>query len=88
MAGRSAELRKEYENIGIFRSRPDSRERAELKEIADADFAKEMKGNPEYVRQLRETAGRKARAWFTALGESRGYRVEFSEPLSIYKDRQ
>ena len=88
VAGRSAELRKEYENIGIFRSRPDSRERAELKEIADADFAKEMKGNPEYVRQLRETAGRKARAWFTALGESRGYRVEFSEPLSIYKDRK
>lgn len=88
VAGRSAELRKEYEHIGVFRSKPDSRERAKLKEIANADFEKELQSDPEYVRRLRETAARKSRAWFEALGEARGYRVEFTEPMSIYKDRK
>lgn len=87
VAGRSPELRKEYEHIGIFRSRPDARERAELKEIANADFEKELKENPEYVRRLRETSSRKARAWFRALGESRGYTVEFNEPLVIQQGK-
>ncbi len=87
VAGRSPELRKEYEHIGIFRSKPDSRERAELKEIANKDFEKEMKSNPEYIRQLRQTAERKARSWMTALGQSRGYTVVFDQPMTIYKSK-
>lgn len=83
IAGRSPELRKEYEHIGIFRSHPDSRERAELKEIANADFEKEYKSDPEYVKRLRQTASGKARQWFSALGEARGYTVEFRQPLKV-----
>lgn len=88
VAGRSPELRKEYEHIGVFRSRPDSRERAQLKEIANTDFMEELKSNPEYVRRLRETASRKARIWFTALGEARGYDVKFTEHLTVYKEER
>ncbi|MDE6271897.1 MAG: DUF4230 domain-containing protein [Muribaculaceae bacterium] len=77
IAGRASELKEEYENIGIFRSRPDSRERATLKEKANEDFRKEFSNNPVYRRELESTALRKAHAYFEALGEAAGYRVEF-----------
>ncbi|MBD5176833.1 MAG: DUF4230 domain-containing protein [Bacteroidales bacterium] len=83
IAGRSSDLRLEYEHIDLFRSRPDSRERAVLKEMANEDFQREMKQNPAYIRQLRATADEKARAYFTALGEAAGYKVEFTRPLYI-----
>lgn len=81
--GRSPEMRCEYENVGIFRSHPGSKERADLKEKANADFIREFKGNPEYKRQLTETAERKARLYFESLGEAAGYVVIFNQPLSI-----
>lgn len=86
IAGRSAELKEVYENIGLFRSRPDSRERADLKEKANEDFKKEFSANPVYRRELESTAQRKAHAYFEALGEAAGYRVEFvNNPLSVNK---
>lgn len=88
IAGRSEDLREEYENIGIFRSHPDSRERSALKERANADFIKEFKGNPVYRRELESTALKKAHAYFRALGEAAGYKVEFvnSLPINSLKD--
>lgn len=77
IAGRSEELKEVYENIGLFRSRPDSRERASLKEKAGEDFRKEFSTNPVFRRELESTALRKAHAYFEALGEAAGYRVEF-----------
>lgn len=83
--GRSEELRVEYENIGIFRSKPDSRERAELKEKANADFLKEFKTNPAYRSQLESMAQANARAYFKMLGEAAGYKVEFTNTLPLNK---
>lgn len=83
IAGRSPDLRLEYEHIDLFRSHPDSRERARLKEIANKDFLREMKNNPVYVNQLRSTASEKARAYFTNLGEAAGYKVEFTDRINI-----
>ena len=88
IAGRSEELREEYENIGIFRSHPDSRERAALKEQANSDFIKEFNGNPIYRRQLESMALKKAQGYFKALGEAAGYEVVFvgTLPINSYKD--
>ncbi len=83
ITGRSPEMRCEYENVGIFRSHPDSRERASLKEKANADFIREFKENPEYKRQLTETAERKARTYFESLGQAAGYDVSFTSPFTI-----
>ena len=71
--GRDMELRREYENIGLLRSDLDSRERAEIKEKANASFRKEVEENPEFRRQLTETARRKARRYFETLFEANGY---------------
>ena len=71
--GRDMELRREYENIGLMRSDLDSRERAEIKEKANASFRKEVEENPEFRRQLTETARRKARRYFETLFEANGY---------------
>lgn len=73
VAGRSPELRKEYEHIDFFRSRPDSRERAELKEMANEDFLREVKQNSELTEALARTTRHKAEAYFSALIEARGY---------------
>ena len=66
-------MRREYENIGLLRSDLDSRERAEIKEKANASFRKEVEENPEFRRQLTETARRKARRYFETLFEANGY---------------
>lgn len=88
ITGRSSDMRLEYEDIGIFRSRPDSKERAALKEKANADFIREFKGNPTYKAQLETAATKKARNYFQSLGEAAGYKVEFSNslPLQNIKD--
>lgn len=73
IAGRDMEMRKEYENIGPLRSNLDSKERAEIKEKANASFKKEVEDNPEFRRQLIAAAERKARKYFETLFEANGY---------------
>lgn len=73
IAGRDMEMRKEYENIGPLRSNLDSKERAEIKEKANASFKKEVEDNPEFKQQLIDAAERKARKYFETLFEANGY---------------
>lgn len=73
IAGRDMEMRKEYENIGPLRSNLDSKERAEIKEKANASFKKEVEDNPEFRQQLVVAAQRKARKYFETLFEGNGY---------------
>ena len=73
VTGRDMTMRKEYENIGIFRSELNSKERAEMKEKANASFVKEVQENPVFRQQLTETARRKARKYFEAMCDSAGY---------------
>lgn len=73
VTGRDMTMRKEYENIGIFRSELDSKERAEMKEKANESFVKEVKDNPQFKQRLTLEAQRKARKYFEALCESAGY---------------
>ena len=73
VTGRSPELRKEYEHIDLFRTHPDSRERAALKEMANDDFMREVRENPEFTDRLTAQARKKAVSYFNALVEARGY---------------
>lgn len=73
IVGRDMELRKEYENIGIIRSNPDSKERAEIKEKANASFKAEIEDNPVFKTQLTEAARHKARKYFETIFEANGY---------------
>lgn len=73
VAGRDMEMRKEYENIGIFRSDLDSKERAAMKEQANASFRSEVEDNPEFRRLLTEAAQRKARKYFESVFKANGY---------------
>lgn len=75
LAGRDMEMRKVYENIGLLRSDLDSRERAAMKEKANASLRDEVENNPEFRRQLTEAAQRKARTYFEELFEAQGYRA-------------
>lgn len=76
ITGRDMGMRKEYENIGLLRSELDSKERAEIKEKANASFKKEVENNPVFKKRLTDTAERKARAYFENLFASRGYHAE------------
>lgn len=71
--GREMELHKEYENIGLLRSHLDSKERAEMKEQANADLLRELDEDPVFMRKLRDTAERKAREYFQDLFAANGY---------------
>ena len=73
------EMKKEYENIGLLRSDLTARERAEIKEKANASFKAEVADNPVFRQQLIEAATRKARQYFETLLEADGYTptVEF-----------
>lgn len=73
ITGRDMEMRKEYENIGLMRSDLDSKERAEIKEIANTSFKNEVENNPMFKEQLTEAAKRKARKYFEAIFEANGY---------------
>lgn len=73
VTGRDMTMRKEYENIGLFRSELDSKERAEMKEKANESFVREVQRNPQFRKQLTEAAQRKARKYFEAMCESAGY---------------
>ncbi|MCM1369943.1 MAG: DUF4230 domain-containing protein [Candidatus Amulumruptor caecigallinarius] len=73
IAGRDMELKKEYENIGFFRSNLDSKERAEMKELANSSFLKEVNENPVFKRNLVGRAENAATGYFKALFEKNGY---------------
>lgn len=73
LAGRDMQMRKVYENIGVFRSDIDPKERAAVKEQANRSLKKELEADGEFRRQLEETARRKARKYFESLLESQGY---------------
>lgn len=76
VTGRDMTLRKEYENIGLLRSDLDSKERAQIKEVANSDFNEEVRNNPEFRAQLTEAAERKARIYFENLFETYGYTAD------------
>lgn len=76
VTGRDMEMRKEYENIGLLRSDLDSKERAEIKEKANASFKKEIEENPAFKAQLTEAAQRKARKYFETIFEANGYSAD------------
>lgn len=78
VTGRDMTMRKEYENIGLFRSELDSKERAEMKEKANESFVREVQRNPQFKKQLTDAAQRKARKYFEALCESAGYAASIS----------
>lgn len=73
ITGRDMEMRKEYENIGLMRGDLDSKERAEIKEKANASFKAEVEENPMFKQQLTEAAKRKARKYFETIFEANGY---------------
>lgn len=73
ITGRDMQMRKEYENIGILRSDLDSKERAEIKETANASFKKEVEDNPMFKEKLTREAQRNARRYFETLFEANGY---------------
>ncbi len=81
IAGRDMEMKKEYENVGMFRTEIGAQERARMKEKASADLKKELAGEPEYKRRLEETARRKARSYFENLFKNAGYTayIRFSD---------
>ena len=78
------EMKKEYENVGMFRTDITSRERAEMKEKANAELMKELEGDPEYKRQLEQSARQKARSYFETLFRNAGYTpvVRFSDDIT------
>lgn len=84
IAGRDIEMKKEYENVGMFRTEIDSKERARMKEKASADLKKELEGNPEYKKRLEDTARRKARSYFENLFKNAGYTafIRFSDEFT------
>lgn len=73
VTGRDMEMKKEYENIGLLRSELDSKERAEIKEIANKSFKEEVEENPSFQEHLIESAKRKARKYFETLFAANGY---------------
>lgn len=83
IAGRDMELKKEYENVGLFRTEIGAEERARMKEKASADLRKELEGEPEYKRRLEDSARRKARSYFENLFKNAGYTayIRFSDEI-------
>ena len=81
IAGRDMQMRKEYENVGMFRTEITAQERAQMKEKANAELKKELEGNPEYRLRLDQAARRKARSYFENLFRNAGYTpyIRFSD---------
>lgn len=81
VAGRDMQMRKEYENVGMFRTNVSSEERAKMKEKANAELLKEIQGNPEYKQKLDQTARQKARSYFDTIFRNAGYTpfIRFSD---------
>lgn len=81
IAGRDMDMKKEYENVGMFRTEISSQERAKMKEKANDELKKELAGNPEYKQRLKEAARQKARSYYESLLRNAGYTayVRFSD---------
>ncbi|MDE6290203.1 MAG: DUF4230 domain-containing protein [Muribaculaceae bacterium] len=81
IAGRDMEMKKEYENVGMFRTEITSQERTKMKEKANEELKKELKGNPEYKQRLDRAARQKARSYFESLFKNAGYypSIRFSD---------
>lgn len=81
IAGRDMQMKKEYENVGVFRTEITSQERAKMKEKANAELKKELEGNPDYKQRLAHTARQKARSYFETLFQNAGYTpsIRFSD---------
>lgn len=73
VVGRDMDMRKVYDNIGLWRSELDSKERAQVKEAINASFKKEVAENPSFREHLTEAAKRKARKYFENIFEANGY---------------
>lgn len=86
VTGRDMEMRKVYENVGVFRSEIDAKERAAIKEQANKSLKKELEQNGTFKRQLTEAAERKARQYFESLFKANGYTaiVGFGSPDADY----
>lgn len=82
--GRDIQMRKEYENIGLFRTEIGAKERAEMKELANKSLKKEVKENPMFNDRLKEAARVKARKYFEAIFQARGYSaiIDFKDSSS------
>lgn len=90
ITGRDMEMRKEYENVGLMRSDLDSKERAEIKEKANASFKTEIEENPMFKQQLTDAAKRKARKYFETIFEANGYTasIDFKPSNSDSHDKE
>ena len=73
ITGRDMDMRLEYDNIGWWRDSLNSKERAEIKEEANASFKKEVEENPMFKQQLTDAAKRKARKYFETIFDANGY---------------
>lgn len=84
--GRDMEMKKVYQNVGIFRSEIDAKERAAIKELANQSLKRELEGDGSFKRQLTATARRKARIYFESLSKSQGYSayIEFENDPRDY----
>lgn len=76
LAGRDMQMRKVYENIGLLRADLDSKERAWMKEKGSASLRREVEKNPEFRKQLDESARNKARSYFESLMAEQGYTAD------------
>ena len=88
ISGRDMEMKKEYENVGLFRTEISAQERALMKEKANDELKKELAGNPEYKQRLNEAARHKARSYFESLLRDAGYTpyIRFSDESSTTGD--
>ena len=73
ITGRDMDMRLEYDNIELLRRSLNSKERAEIKEEANASFKKEVEENPMFKQQLTDAAKRKARKYFETIFDANGY---------------
>lgn len=89
LSGRDMTLREEYTNIGLLRTRFDSKERAEAKEIANRDLKRELKSDSSFSRILTDRAESKAREYLKSFFEANGYSavINFRRPLFIYNSK-
>lgn len=85
--GRDMQMRKVYENIGVFRSEITAKERAAMKEQANKSLKKELQEDGTFKRQLIDSARQKAREYFEELFEAEGYTatIEFANPDADYQ---
>lgn len=73
--GRDITVKEDHYRVTGLRSNIDQYERAEMKEMMNASLKNEVESNPEFRRRLIREAQAKARAYFEALADNKGYTV-------------